>query len=72
MFWNSQKRSRTGTAKLVSNKDMTPNYSTNDLIDTDHAIILVVEATRAIRPAEFGANVGKSWSSPLKVVHQLG
>ena len=30
-------------------------YSTNYLIDTDHAIILDVEATRAIRPAEVGA-----------------
>ena len=30
-------------------------YSTNYLIDTEHAIIVDVEATRAIRPAEVGA-----------------
>ena len=31
-------------------------YATNYLIDTDHAIILDVEATRAIRQAEVGAS----------------
>ncbi|MBM7070283.1 hypothetical protein IU397_22220 [Actibacterium sp. 188UL27-1] len=30
-------------------------YSTNYLIDTDHAIFMDVEATRAIRAAEVGA-----------------
>ena len=31
-------------------------YATNDLIDTDHAVILDVEASRAIRQAEVGAS----------------
>src|SRR5690606_7823519 len=31
-------------------------YATNYLIDTDHAIILDVEASRAIRQAEVGAS----------------
>jgi hypothetical protein len=31
-------------------------YATNYLIDTDHGVILDVEATRAIRQAEVGAS----------------
>ena len=30
-------------------------YAANDLIDTDHGVIVDVEATRAIRQAEVGA-----------------
>jgi len=43
-------------------------YANNYLIDTDNAIIVDVEASRAIRQAEVGAAVWSQWPSPKKVL----